>query len=81
MSRFTARECVEPSSVGLCHGRHVFGLLLATFNFQAPDAQLRDRLKMIVGREILGRDQIAAVERLAGRVVIQRVVLAAGLCA
>ena len=70
-----AREGVEPSAIRFRNGGDVLRLLLATFDLEAADPELRELLEMIVCREILRRNEIAAVERVTGRCIGKGIVL------
>ena len=70
---------VEPATIGLRDGGHVLRLLLAPLDLKAADPELSELLEMIVRGEILGRDQIPAVERRTGCLVRKRVILATRL--
>ena len=74
-----ALDGIKPATIGFGDRRDVLGLLLAALDLQTPDAELGDFLKMLVGREVLGGDEIAGVERGTCRVVGQGVVLPTGL--
>ena len=72
-------HAIEELAVSLGDRRDVLGFLLAALDLEAADPGVRDLLKVIVGAEVLGGDEVAAVEFLAVRGVGEHVVLAARL--
>jgi hypothetical protein len=74
-----AAHAVEEVAVRAGDGGHVLRLLLPPLHLQAPDPQLGDVRQVVVGRQVLGGDEVTAVELLAGGRVGQHVVLAARL--
>ena len=72
-------EAVEKGPIAMRHRCDVLGTLLAAFDLEARDAGAGDVRQMIRGREILGGDEVAAIEFRAGSDVVEHVILAAGL--
>src|SRR4029077_6713499 len=59
--------------------RDILRLLLPSLDLDAADAGVGDALEMLGGRKILRRDEVAAIELGTVGLVVQDVVLAAGL--
>ena len=75
------RDLVEEPLVLTRDGRDVLRLLLAAFDLEAANAGVGDRGEVLVGSEILRRDEVASIELAAVSRVGENVVLPARLCA
>ncbi len=73
------RNTLEEAAIALRHRGDVLGLLLAPLDLEAADTGGRDLGQVIVRREVLGADQVAAVELERLVVVGEDVVLATAL--
>src|SRR5689334_4280513 len=73
------REAIEEAAIAAGHGRDVLGALLAPLDLEASDARVGDLGEVVGRREILGRDEVAAVELLVRVQIGEDVILATGL--
>ena len=79
IDRLPSREPVEKRAIAARHRGDVFGLLLPALDLEAADARVGEVGEVVVRREILARDQIAAIELGSSSRVGEDVILPARL--